>query len=150
MIPNRRDARCGGCHCWLVQQCRCVIDVMTCLHRKKVKHYDEPGHCHELTFSCYRRLPLLTNDSWRTLFCQSIERAAERHGYDRNLTSPKAILSAIDDIHENPVRRGLCRRAVDWKWSSARHYLDPEDPGDPELPRIHSMSPELLDEGTAM
>ena len=71
-------------------------------------------------------------------------------GYDRNLTSPKAILSAIDDIHENPVRRGLCGRAVDWKWSSARHYLEPEKSGDPELPRIHPIHPELLDEGTAM
>ncbi|MCH7688778.1 MAG: transposase [Planctomycetes bacterium] len=54
---------------------------MTSLHRKKVKHYDKPGHCHELTFSCYRRLPLLTNIPWRTLFCQAIDRAIERHRY---------------------------------------------------------------------
>ena len=198
---------------------------MNSRHRKLVKHYDEPGHCHELTFSCYRRMPLLTNNPWRTLFCQSIERAVQRHqyqlfafvlmpehvhllvqptcdespvssllkaikrpfsyrikqrpiessspllkkltirqrpgvmtfrywqegpGYDRNMTSPKAILSAIDYIHENPVRRGLCRRTVDWKWSSARHYLNSDDPGDPDLPRIRPMSPELLDEGTVM
>jgi putative transposase len=198
---------------------------MTPRHRKQVKHYDEPGHCHELTFSCYRRMPLLTNNPWRTLFCQSIDRSLKRHqyqlysfvlmpehvhllvqpspdgspvssllkaikrpfsyrvkqrliaskspllkkltirqrpgvmtfrfwqegpGYDRNMTSPKAILFAIDYIHENPVRRGLCRRAVDWKWSSARHYLNSDDPGDPDLPRIHPLSLELFDEGTAM
>ena len=54
-----------------------------------MRHYHEPGDLHELTFSSYRRMPLLTN----------------RY------------------IHNNPVRRGLCRRAVDWKWSSARYYL---------------------------
>jgi hypothetical protein len=25
-------------------------------------------------------------------------------------------------IHHNPVRRGLCKRAIDWEWSSARWY----------------------------
>jgi hypothetical protein len=34
-------------------------------HRKRVKHYHQPGEFHELTFSCYRRMPLLTNDLWR-------------------------------------------------------------------------------------
>ena len=49
--------------------------------------------------------------------------ACEGPGYDRNLTQPKTILSAIDYVHENPVRRKLCQRAVDWHWSSARSYL---------------------------
>jgi hypothetical protein len=30
-------------------------------HRKTVRHYHEVGHPPELTFSCYRQLPLLTN-----------------------------------------------------------------------------------------
>jgi putative transposase len=33
--------------------------------RKRGKHYHLSGEFHELTFSCYRRLPLLTNDPWR-------------------------------------------------------------------------------------
>jgi len=33
-------------------------------HRKRVRHFDDAGHFHELTFSCYRRLPLLTDDEW--------------------------------------------------------------------------------------
>ena len=45
----------------------------------------------------------------------------EGPGYDRNLSNPKAILSSIDYIHTNPVDRGLCKRAADWKWSSARY-----------------------------
>ncbi len=31
-------------------------------HPKTVKRFHEPGDCHELTFSCDRRIPLLTND----------------------------------------------------------------------------------------
>jgi putative transposase len=44
-------------------------------HRKKVKHYHEPGDFHELTFSCYHRMPLLTNDTWRRYLSESIEEA---------------------------------------------------------------------------
>jgi putative transposase len=31
-------------------------------HRKKVKSYNEPGHAHELTFSCFQRQPFLTKE----------------------------------------------------------------------------------------
>ena len=51
------------------------------LHRKRVKHYDEPGHLHESTFSCYQRRPLLTNDRWREMLAVAIERAIARHQY---------------------------------------------------------------------
>lgn len=43
-------------------------------------------------------------------------------GYDRNLTSSKAIWNAIEYIHENPVRRYLVKYPTDWRWSSARFY----------------------------
>ncbi|MFO0814978.1 MAG: hypothetical protein U0796_17285 [Gemmatales bacterium] len=29
-------------------------------HRKRVRHFYEPGHAHFLTFSCFHRLPLLS------------------------------------------------------------------------------------------
>ena len=54
-------------------------------HRKRVRHYDEPGHCHELTFSCYGRMPLLTNDLWRRLLSEAIDWANAKHDY--NLTA---------------------------------------------------------------
>ena len=44
-------------------------------HRKLVRHVHEPGHLHELTFSCYRRLPLLTNDAWRERLARSLDEA---------------------------------------------------------------------------
>ncbi len=50
-------------------------------HRKRIRHYHDPGHIHELTFSCYHRWPLLTNDLWQGMLAESIDRAMQRHGY---------------------------------------------------------------------
>lgn len=190
-------------------------------HRKTVKHFHEPGHLHEFTFSTYRRLPLLTNNDWcerlaRTLdvagaecrfrlvafvfmpehlhlltypvdekpefakylarikqpFSKQIKEILvanhaplfeqltvqerpgktcfrfwqEGAGYDRNVFTNTAILPALDYIHENPVRRQLIRRATDWKWSSARYYLnEPPRQQDPDLPLIQGPPPGLFD-----
>ena len=46
-------------------------------HRKTVRHCHRPGDYHELTFSCYRRLPLLTNDDWRRRLAVGIDQANE-------------------------------------------------------------------------
>jgi putative transposase len=188
-------------------------------HRKRIKHYHEPGHCHELTFSCYHRWPLLTNDAWREMLARAIDSATACHafrtaafvfmpnhvhllvypessdarvdellkvikrpfssrikqmliqsdsallkrltiqqrpgvttfrfwqegpGYDRNLTYSGSVLAAIDYIHHNPVRRGLVDRAVDWKWSSARFYLQADFHPDLMLPAIHKLPAEFL------
>ncbi len=51
-------------------------------HRKKVRHVHEPGHLHELTFSCYRRLPLLTNDPWRERLARSLDEANREAGIE--------------------------------------------------------------------
>ncbi len=50
-------------------------------HRKRIRHYHDPGHIHELTFSCYHRWPLLTNNAWRGMLAESIDRAMEGHRY---------------------------------------------------------------------
>jgi putative transposase len=46
-------------------------------HRKLVKHYHEPGDLHELTFSSYRRQPLLTNDTLRRQLARCIDAASQ-------------------------------------------------------------------------
>jgi hypothetical protein len=51
---------------------------MTRGHRKLVKHYHEPGDLHELTFSCYHRLHLLTSDTWRERLARFIDLAGEQ------------------------------------------------------------------------
>ena len=102
-------------------------------HRKTVRHFHEVGHLHELTFSCYRRMPLLTNDAWREKLAQCVEAAGTETTMQlvgfvflpehvHLLVYP--ISSSPEYIHNNPVGRDLWRRAVDWKWSSARYYLD--------------------------
>ena len=93
-------------------------------HRKLVKHNHEPGDFHELTFSCYNSSDLLNRLTIRERPGKTTFRFwQEGPGFDRNLYSTKAIRAAIDYIHMNPVNRGLCDEAVDYKWSSARYYL---------------------------
>jgi putative transposase len=184
-------------------------------YRKTVRHFHEVGHLHELTFSCYRRMPLLTNETWWEKLARCVEAAGieaaielvgfvfmpehvhllvyptapnpsigrylarikqpfskqikeimtgqgsrllsrlivrerpgkecfrfwqEGPGFDRNLFSPEAIFLSLEYIHNNPVSRELCRRTVDWIWSSARYYLDiPPKQQHPKLPVIHGL-----------
>src|SRR5947209_8669439 len=48
---------------------------MSTSHRKRVRSYNIPGHAHELTFSCFRRLPLLSRDRTRRWFVDAMENA---------------------------------------------------------------------------
>lgn len=50
-------------------------------YRKTIRHFDLFGHCHELTFSCLDRRPLLDDDRWRTLLAGAITAACERHRF---------------------------------------------------------------------
>lgn len=43
-------------------------------------------------------------------------------GYDRNIVSERYLLSMIQYIHDNPVRRNLVEEPSDWTWSSAGWY----------------------------
>ena len=191
-------------------------------HRKTIKHYHEPGDFHELTFSCYRRMPLLTNDAWRSHFARGLDDALaaekfhlvafvlmpehvhllvwptcpdasaecisrflaavkvhasqqvkadlersgsrllsrltirerpgrsvfrfwqEGPGYDRNLQTGAAVTASIEYLHLNPVRRNLCKSALDWRWSSARWYASEGTDVDAALPTIHGPLPELF------
>ncbi|HVS37466.1 MAG TPA: hypothetical protein VMS17_18025 [Gemmataceae bacterium] len=47
-------------------------------HRKQVRSYNTPGHAHELTFSCYRRLPLLSRERTRQWFLDALDAARRR------------------------------------------------------------------------
>lgn len=164
--------------------------------------YNEPGHAHSLTFSCYQRRPLLADDPARGWLLDAIATACHKHeldlwayvvmpehahillrprreqydvgkilssmkqsvskrvilhakerapsqlalmahrqsngqesfrfwqrggGYDRNVWSPRYVWETIDYIHANPVRRRLCDRDIDWKWSSASAYVGLDD-----------------------
>ena len=191
------------------------------IHRKQVKHFHEPGHLHEFTFSCYQRQPLLDPPGRMELLARCLDRAnAECHvqlvafvfmpehvhlltyfldeqpnfglylarikqpfsklvraeleekepdvlqgmmvqerpgktcfrfwqpgaGFDRNIFSREALEASVNYIHANPVKRGLCERATDWKWSSARYYeATPRLQQHDELPFIHGFPAGALD-----
>jgi len=82
-------------------------------HRKLVKHFDERGVIHELTFSCCHRWPILDNESRQQL-----------------------------GIHLNPVRRGLVQRATDYRASSARWYASDGQEVEARLPQLSAVPPE--------
>jgi putative transposase len=43
-------------------------------------------------------------------------------GYDLNLFSPDTVREKLEYMHNNPVKRGLCKAPADWRWSSASFY----------------------------
>lgn len=43
-------------------------------------------------------------------------------GYDRNIVRGETLLSMLDYVHANPVRKGLVESPYDWRWSSAAWY----------------------------
>src|ERR1700693_663428 len=42
--------------------------------------------------------------------------------FDRALRTVKEYYAKVEYIHQNPVRRGLVRKAEDWRWSSIHEY----------------------------
>ena len=46
--------------------------------RKTRQSVNEPGHAHELTFTCHRGLPLLSNDRTRQWFVEALDRARRK------------------------------------------------------------------------
>lgn len=50
--------------------------------RKTRQSFDIIGHAHELTFSCYRRLPLLARDRTRRWFLEGLDQARTRHEFE--------------------------------------------------------------------
>jgi putative transposase len=52
------------------------------MHRKTCRRINEPGDAHELTFSCYQRLPLLSRDRSRRWLVDAIESARQTLLFD--------------------------------------------------------------------
>lgn len=48
----------------------------------------------------------------------------QKRYYDRNLRDYEEFMEKLRYIHRNPVKRGLERKAEDWRWSSFRHYAE--------------------------
>ena len=46
----------------------------------------------------------------------------QKRYYDRNLRHEHELQEKLRCLHRHPVKRGLCARPQDWKWTSFRHY----------------------------
>jgi hypothetical protein len=53
----------------------------------------------------------------------------QKRYYDRNVRNYEEFAEKMGYIHRNPVKRGLCAKPEDWRWSSSRHYAMGEDCG---------------------
>ncbi len=65
--------------------CRVPGGTLLCmsdLPRKTRRTFNEPGHAHYLTYSCYKGLPLLSKDHSRRWVIESIAAARVRHAVD--------------------------------------------------------------------
>ena len=50
-------------------------------YKRKNKHFNDPDHAHELTFSCYHHWPLLTKDRPKQWFCNAVNEASKKLNY---------------------------------------------------------------------
>ena len=51
------------------------------LETKRRKSFNEPGHAHLLTFTCYKHKPYFANDAACNIFIESLDAARRRHGF---------------------------------------------------------------------
>jgi putative transposase len=81
-------------------------------HRKRVKHFHEPGDLHELTFSCYRRMPLLTNDVWRRALSRSLTTALAECQVQlvASVFMPEHVHLLVNPLLPKPDVSGLLRQ----------------------------------------
>jgi putative transposase len=59
------------------------------------------------------------------------ERFWQPKSYTFHVYSTAKTLEKLDYMHKNPVKAGLAARAVDWRWSSARWYVQQRSVGVP-------------------
>ena len=101
--------------------------------RKKCKRYNQPGHAHALTFSCFHRRPYLSKDRSRQWLVDAIDRARLLHRYHvwayvmmpehAHLlvwpTEPTYDISAF----LNSVKQSVSKRALSWVRENAPGFL---------------------------
>jgi REP-associated tyrosine transposase len=46
---------------------------------------------------------------------------SQKRYYDHNVRDYESFVQKLRYIHRNPVKRGLCDSAIDWRWSGFRH-----------------------------
>jgi putative transposase len=92
------------------------------IHRKTCKRYNEAGHAHALTFSCFHRQPFLGKDGSRRWLVEAINRARSKLGFHvwayvimpehaHLLLWPTEAAYDISDIL-NSIKQSVAKRAL--------------------------------------
>ena len=103
-------------------------------HRKTRRTCNEPGHAHELTFSCYRRWPLLSKDRTRSWLVQALNQARQRWQFDiwayvimpehaHILVWPRSASYDISLILKS-IKQPVARRAMSFLRATAPTWLE--------------------------
>ena len=95
--------------------------------------YQRCGVFHFVTFSCYRRQPLLSvalqvlkQQTSRKLKERGELQFWQRRYYDFNVHNEDKRVEKLRYMRRNPVERGLVQKPEEWQWSSFRHYATGE------------------------
>ena len=102
--------------------------------RKKCIRYDEIGHAHALTFSCFKRLQLLSKDRSRLWLADAINGAANKHAFDvwayvfmpehvHLLICPRRKTYAIQEILF-AIKFPVAKKAISFLRRSAPDFLE--------------------------
>jgi len=66
--------------------------------------------------------------NWKKFVAVKMEINWQRNFFDHRLRSPDEVVEKTSYILQNPVRKGLCKRAEDWPW-----VFRPDDRPPPKL-----------------
>lgn len=114
-------------------------DIFVASLEKVRQHYDlcvygyvvMPEHVHLLVSEpecgdLAHAIQALKQSVARTLALRAEESFWQARYYDFNVWSERKFVEKLRYIHRNPVTRGLVETAMDWPWSSFRHYMTGE------------------------
>jgi putative transposase len=102
-------------------------------HRKSCKRYNEPGHAHALTFSCFQRQAFLDKDRTRLWFVEAVDRARQKLGFHvwayvimpehaHLLVWPTELKYEISDILSS-IKQSVAKRALVYVREQAPAFL---------------------------
>jgi putative transposase len=138
-IEHWLDAGLGCCTLRHAEAAQIVQEVLTHFHSQRyhlIAWVIMPNHVHIVvepmtplakivqTWKSVSARRLLAKNETLSLGLSSTRRVWMRDYWDRYIRDEKHLRAAVDYIHQNPVKAGLCERAVEWPWSSARKDED--------------------------
>jgi putative transposase len=102
--------------------------------RKRRTNFNDPGHAHELTCSCFRKWPLLSKDRTRQWLVEALDAARRRWDFElwayvvmpdhaHVLLCPRTAEYDIAGIRKS-IKQSVARRAIQFLKSEAPEWLE--------------------------